>query len=278
MRETIVCIAASERTWSNLRQFCFNAAFRANRHRFDLAVGFNGFDPDAERYIDTFTPEYVLPRPNTGHDLANFDNILKRVPDYQRYILLHDDHWFFDEEWLDRLYMLLEDTPEVGVFGNLVPFDVKGTFKEYFDQLCTTNGYDDVPGRMYPHYLKGLAGIYRGEVIKAILADDGIPHLHRSVQPAAQVFERVFSALLLNKGVHFAQIPPGCELYLVQRDHNIVSIRLEQAATYLTLGDRDSAETVFARLMELRPQDADLVKRIADLRAGRRVLPPPIQG
>lgn len=274
MRKTIVCVAASECTWQNLRRYCFNAAFRANRHRFDLAVGFNGYDPEAIRFIDTLTPEYLLTRPNTGHDLANFDNILKRVPAHTRYILMHDDHWFFDEEWFDRLLVLLDSTPEIGVFGNLVPYDVQGSFREYYDRLCTMTGYDDVLGHGYPHFLQGLAGIYRGEVIQEMLACDGIPHLHRSIQAAAQVFERVFSALLLNQGVRFAQIPPGFELFLVHRDHSIVLIKLEQAAHCLDAGDRDSAENIFAMLKELRPEDADLMKRIADMRAGRRFAPP----
>ncbi|MCC6398690.1 MAG: hypothetical protein IT282_16870 [Bacteroidetes bacterium] len=274
MRETIVCVAASECTWKNLRRYCFNAAFRANRHRFDLAVGFNGYDPEAIRFIDTLTPEYLLTRPNTGHDLANFDNILKRVPAHTRYILMHDDHWFFDEEWFDRLLVLLDGSPEIGVFGNLVPYDVQGPFREYYDRLCTVTGYDDVLGHGYPHFLQGLAGIYRGEVIQEVLACDGIPHLHRSIQAAAQVFERVFSALLLNQGVRFAQIPPGFELFLVHRDHSIILIKLEQAAHCLDAGDRDSAENIFAMLKELRPDDADLMKRIEELRAGRRFVRP----
>jgi hypothetical protein len=278
MRETIVCVAASECTWENLKRYCFNAAFRANRHRFDLAIGFNGYDHEAIRFIDALTPEYLLTRPNTGHDLANFDNILKRVPAHARYILMHDDHWFFDEEWFDRLLVLLDSTPEVGVFGNLVPYDVQGSFKEYYDRLCALTGYDEVLGHGYPHFLQGLAGIYRGEVIREILTDDGIPHLHRSVQTAAQVFERVFSALLLNRGVHFAQIPPGFELFLVHRDHSIVLIKLEQAAHYLDMGDRDSAESIFAMLKELRPDDADLTKRMGEMRAGRRYALPRMPG
>ena len=80
MQETVVCVATSERTWRSLARYCFNAPFIANRHKFDLAVGFNGDDPEGRRYLDALTPEYVLTRPNTGHDLANFDNIIKQHP------------------------------------------------------------------------------------------------------------------------------------------------------------------------------------------------------
>lgn len=268
MRNTIVCVATSARTWQALGRYCFNAPFRANRHRFDLAVGFNGSDTEGRRFIDTLTPEYLLLRPNTGHDLANFDNILKNVPLYARYVLLHDDHWFYDEEWFERLTGLLDGAPDIGVFGNLVAYDLKGEFKEYHDRLCQLTGYEEVAGRSYPHFVQGLAGIYRGTVIRTMLDDDGIPHLHRGIQPAAQVYERVFSALMLDRGVRFGQIPPGYELYLVHRDHSIVALKLEQASRYLAEGDRDGAGAIFLQLRQLRPGDAGLEQRINALQTG----------
>jgi hypothetical protein len=268
MQDTVVCVATSERTWHSLGRYCFNAPFIANRHKFDLAVGFNGDDPEGRRYLDTLTPEYVLTRSNTGHDLANFDNIIKNVPLHDHYVLLHDDHWFYDEMWFDRLEDLHESSPDVGVFGNLVRFDLTGDFKEYHDRMCTSMGYDEVIGRPYPHFVQGLAGSYRGSVIRTILEMDGIPHLHRSVQAAAQVFERVFSGLMLNQGIQFGQIPPGFEMYLVHRDHSFVAIKLQQAAQLIGEGNGEAAEEVFAMLHQLRPDDPTVNLRINAVRSG----------
>jgi len=268
MQETVVCVATSERTWQTLPRYCFNAPFIANRHKFDLAVGFNGDDPEGLRYLDALTPEYVLPRPNTGHDLANFDNIIKNIPGYGRYIFLHDDHWFYDEEWFDRLEQLHEESPDVGVFGNLVRFDLQGDFKDYHDRLCVSMGYTEVLGRSFPHFVQGLAGSYQGSVIRAILDLDGIPHLHRSVQSAAQVFERVFSELMLMRGTRFAQIPPGFEMFLVHRDHSYVAIKLQQAMQQIAAGNRDAAERIFVHLQSLRPDDPSVGVRINAVRAG----------
>jgi hypothetical protein len=263
---TIVCVSASERTWTNLQRYCFNAPFRAQRPKVALAVGFNGYDADALRFIESLEPEHLFVRPNTGHDLANFDNILKRLPAYERYILLHDDHWFHDQDWLDVLDRLASSRPDIDVWGNLAPCDVEGVFREYYTQLTGFLGYEDMAAKMFPHFLQGLAGVYSGAVVKKILAMDGIPHLHRSVQVAAQVCERLFSGLLLDQGVTFGQIPPGYELYLLHRDHSIVKVKLEEAAILIGRGERARAEEIFTILSELRPDDDTLRTRIDQLR------------
>lgn len=272
MNSIVVCVASSERTWQNLSRYCFNAPFRANRHRFDLAIGFNGDDPEAFRAIDMFTPEYLLQRPNTGHDLANFDNLIKRIPAYDTYVFMHDDHWFFDEGWVDRLLELRQNAGGIDVFGNLVASDVTGPMQVLYDRLAIDLGYDEILGKQYPHFLQGLAGMYRGSVIRDLLSIDGIPHIHRSVQLAAQVFERMFSFLLLERGWTLGQIPPGYEMYLVHRDHSIVAIKLEQAAAYLEAGDDTHAQQIFGLLKGLRPNDPVLQQRIEELWSGRQGL------
>jgi hypothetical protein len=267
----VVCVATSERTWRNLDRYCFNPVFRAQRHRVALAVGFNGTDPEALRFIERLEPEHLFLRPNTGHDLANFDNMLKRLPAYEQYLFLHDDHWFHDTAWVDTLGGLMARQPGAGVLGNLVPFDVTGEFLEYYTLLTRALGYDEMAETAYPYFLQGLAGLYRRHVVEQILAMDGIPHLHRSVQVAAQVCERLFSGLLLRRGIVLEQIPPGFELYLVHRDHSIVKMKLEQAAGFLASGNGERAEHIFRLLRELRPGDDILESRIAQLKGHRRV-------
>lgn len=263
---TVVCVSSSERTWRNLERYCFNAAFRSRRQEIALAVGFNGHDADAFRLIEAYEPEYLFARPNTGHDLANFDNILKRLPAYDRYILLHDDHWFYDPQWLPVLENLARSRPEVGVWGNLVRMDLHGEFLAYYTELARMLGYEEMAGKSFPHFLQGLAGMYSRATVETLLAMDGIPHLHRSVQVAAQACERLFSGLLLDRGVTFGQIPPGFELYLLHRDHSIVKAKLAEAEALLAGGERDRAEEIFTLLKQLRPDDATLDERIGIMR------------
>lgn len=262
---TVVCVAASERTWHNLERYCFNSAFSAQRRNVALAIGFNGYDPDAFRYLSRFEPEYLYPRPNTGHDLANFDNILKRLPAFDRYIFLHDDHWFYDPSWLPVLGALAADHPEIDAWGNLVAFDVAGEFREYYVHLARALGYHELAEQRFAHFLQGLAGVYSRRAIDLLLALDGIPHLHRSVQIGAQVCERLFSGLLLDRGLMFGQIPPGFELYLLHRDHSIVKHKLDEAAALLAAGEPARAQEIFGLLRQLRPDDTELQGRIARL-------------
>jgi hypothetical protein len=263
---TVVCVSASERTWRNLERYCFNAPFRAQRHKVALAVGFNGHDAEGLHFIEQFEPEHMFVRPNTGHDLANFDNMLKRLPHYERYVLLHDDHWFHDPAWLDVLLELAASHPEIDVWGNLAPYDVEGEFAGYYAHLAGMLGYEEMIGIRYPYFLQGLAGVYKESVVNTILAMDGIPHLHRSVQIAAQVCERLFSGLLHRGGVTFGQIPPGFELYLLHRDHSIIKVKLEEASGLIARGERQRAEEIFGLLEQLRPDDPNLQMRIASLR------------
>lgn len=263
---TVVCVSASERTWRNLERYCFNAVFRAQRHRFSLAIGFNGHDAEAFKYIDRLEPEHLFIRPNTGHDLANFDNILKHLPEYAYTFLLHDDHWFHDPAWFDASLRLLEEQPEIGVWGNVHAYDVADGFLEYYNMLVGSLGYTEMVGKKFPHFLQGLAGIYRRSAIKEILAMDGVPHLHRSVQIAAQVCERLFSGLLLERGVSFAQIPPGYELYLVHNNLSIVKLKLEEVARLYAAGECAHAEEVVSVIHELRPHDEAVENCIANIR------------
>lgn len=264
--KTVVCVSASERTWKSLERYCFNAAFRAQRNRIVLAVGFNGHDTDAFRYLESLAPEYLFVRPNTGHDLANFDNLLKRLPAFDRYILLHDDHWFYDPGWLDVLGRLADDHPSIGAWGNLAGFDVDGEFLAYYTQFARSLGFEEMVGKTFPQFLQGLAGMYCRKTVDVILGMDGIPHLHRNVQVAAQACERLFSGLLLDQGVIFGQIPPGYELYLMHRDHSIVRVKLEEAAASLAAGNSGHADDIFALLRTLRPDDEALEARISRMR------------
>lgn len=219
----VVIVISSERTWLNLVTYCFNEHFCANRSRFDLCVTFNGDASESLSIISKLHPEQLLQRPNLGRDPAALDFALKTLPIYEYYIILHDDHWFHVPDWLDYLTGLLEHDASADAYGNLTPsssYNSNG-FKDSFDLVSSVIMNDSsYSAQMYPHFLQGMAGIFRGATIQKLLRYDGIPHTHGNDYAAGAICERLFSYILLNESMTLKQIPPGYELYLRHRDHN----------------------------------------------------------
>ena len=216
-KETLVGVVTSEKTWHHLDRYCFNDNFIENRPLFDLAVVFNGKDSEGIKYVNNFLPEYLFVRPNASLDPAAFDFLIKNIPVYERYILLHDDHWFIDKNWFHTINVLMNLHEEVDVRGNLVKSDINKPLNSLL--ISSILGCAEYQPENFPYFLQGLAGLFKGKVIEAILKLDGIPHIHNNNKEVAQVCERIFSFILLKEGFIFAQIPPGYEKYLKHRDY-----------------------------------------------------------
>ncbi|BCS55995.1 hypothetical protein [Geobacter sp. SVR] len=230
----VVVVITSERTWHNLARYCFNGHFRASRDRVDLCIVFNGNVSISLSQAALLDPEYLLQRPNVGRDPAALDFALKTLPQYEYYLVLHDDHWFHVPHWLDYLIRLLDEDDSVDAYGNLIttcPYG-SGSFESSFEQFCRVIMNDSrYSAEMFPHFLQGMAGIYRGRAIRRLLQRDGVPHTHTNDYKAGEVCERLFSYVLMDEGMVLKQIPPGYELYLRHRDHN--QALLESILAYL---------------------------------------------
>lgn len=217
----VVVVISSERTWHNLTRFCFNEHFCANRNKFDLCVTFNGDASESLSIISPLRPEHLFQRPNLGRDPAALDFALKALPIYEYYIILHDDHWFHVPHWFDYLTALLQDDVSADAYGNLIASYNSEAFEASFNLVSSVIMNDRGYGaNMFPHFLQGMAGIFRGRAIQWLLQRDGVPHTHGNDYKAGEVCERLFSYLLLDEGMILKQIPPGYELYLRHRDHN----------------------------------------------------------
>jgi len=219
-KKPLVCVATSEATWTNLVRYCFNHSFKANRNRFDLAVVCNGVTEDASTYIKTFKPDYFLSRPNLGFDLAGFDALLRHVPSerYERFILLHDDHWFEDEDWLETLLQLADKNPDIDVFGNLLDCSTD-KLVEHFEIVGRILGYGRYLEPMPPVFTQGVAGLFSRRAIEVWRQADGIPHIHNNLKNVAEICERLASFMLYANGCSFMQIPPGFQRYLRHGSH-----------------------------------------------------------
>jgi len=219
-KSVLVCVATSEATWPNLVRYCFNHQFKVNRERFDLAIVCNGSSDDFKAYVQSFKPDHFLCRLNLGFDLAGFDALLRTVPveKYERFILLHDDHWFADEAWFDTLMTLAATNQDIDVFGNLLDCS-NDKLVEHFEFVSRILGYGRYLEPMPPVFVQGVAGIYSSRAVETWQKADGIPHIHNNLKNVAEVCERLASFILYHAGYSFMQIPPGFQKFLRHSGH-----------------------------------------------------------
>ncbi len=219
-KKPLVCVATSEATWRNLLRHCFNHPFKVNRSRFDLAIVCNGSSHDLAACIQTFKPDYFLSRPNLGFDLAGFDALLRHIPaeQYDRFILLHDDHLFEDEDWFETLSHLADNNPDIDIFGNLLDCSTD-KLVEHFEIVSRILGYGRYLEPMPPVFAQGVAGLFSRRAIEIWRQADGIPHIHNNLKNVAEICERLASFILYANGCSFMQIPPGFQRYLRHGDH-----------------------------------------------------------
>jgi hypothetical protein len=215
----IVCVATSEATWPNLMRYGFNHHFKINRARFDLAVVCNGDSSAFKGFVDALRPEFLLTRLNLGFDLAGFDALLKYIPveKYERFILLHDDHWFDDRDWFDTLLKLSDQNPDIDIFGNLLDCS-EDKLVEHFEIVSRILGYGRLLDPMPPVFVQGVAGLFTRKAVEAWQQADGIPHIHNNLKNLAEICERLASFILYKDGCGFMQVPPGFQRYLRHRD------------------------------------------------------------
>lgn len=240
--KVLVCVVTSEATWRNLARFCFNHPFKLSRHRFALAVVCNGASDPSMAYLQTFKPDYFINRPNYGFDLAGFDALLRQVPtdQYDRFILLHDDHWFEDEDWFETLSHLADNNPDVDVFGNLLDCSTD-KLVEHFEIVSRILGYGRYLEPMPPVFTQGVAGVFSRRAVEIWRQTDGIPHIHNNLKNVAEICERLASFILYANGCNFMQIPPGFQRYLRHGSH--ISHCLEAPYKVYTAPGLESSHT-----------------------------------
>lgn len=216
MKDFIVLIVTSERTWPNLAKYALGPTFQENRQRVHLGIVYNGTDQRGISAVRAFDSEFFFQRPNYGYEAAGFDFLIKNVPTkYDYFLCLHDDHWFADDAWFWSLRRLLQST-KADVAGNLVRSTVNVPPLGVESQ--TVLGYDPFDLNQNGFFLQGIAGIYRRHVIEHVLERDGIPHIHGNNKYVAEWCERFATFVLIRDGFKFRQIPPGFQAYLRHRE------------------------------------------------------------
>ncbi|MGD8782223.1 MAG: hypothetical protein PVH88_25065 [Ignavibacteria bacterium] len=229
MKKILISIITSEKTWSNFSRFEFDRQIKKLRERFDFAVVLNGYYHDAVNFYAQFKPEYFFLRPNIGYDPAAIEHLFKLIPVYKTTLLLHDDHWFEDENWFIKIENLRNEKPEIDVWGNLVlgsTSEVDG-YKEY----CDLTGLTFLKDFSSLQMLQGMSGIFSENAIRKIKSVNfNFPLINDKYK--AEIGERIFSNLIKFKSLKMNNFPDGIFKFLMHGDDNFAGHLLWTAHEY----------------------------------------------
>jgi len=209
MNSTLICIISSEKTWQNFSKYGFSEKIKAERKNIDFAVTLNGYGEEAIEYFKTFTPDYFFLRPNAGFDPAAIAHLIKLIPVYDTTLIVHDDHWFEDENWLERIIQLTHSDETIGVWGNVVYHSPKADFEKF----CKDYQFEYLLPIQSNRFLHGVSGIFSSQAIKK-LKQTPLPFPNSTEKQIAELGEHIFSSVLRFLKIQFEQIPEGIFKFL----------------------------------------------------------------
>jgi len=218
MKEICFCLASSRVTWRRLPQMALNPAFMAVRARLRLAVIFNGeLSDEIRQYLEQLQPDHLIVRENTGNEAGAYQTALERLPSYDWYFLMHDDHWFWSGHWLEVI-MICRDKGDLNCcYGNLVRCAFP--WREELNQLTGGWGFSSPARIINVAIMQGMAGLYSRQVLELFLARGGIPYFEENSERYTHFLERLFSYILIEEGVKLQQLAGGFEYLLLHRNY-----------------------------------------------------------
>ncbi len=163
MKNFLICIISSEKTWRRIQTLGLQKNLEAFRPEFDLAFVLNGNDAAATEFIDSFSPEFFFVRENSGMDPAAIEFLLKKIPAYEWTVILHDDHRFGSENWFDKIKEIAEN-PEADVYGNVLPITLPADFWDYVEN----RGFAEMMQSSEISVLQGMAGLFSKRAINIL--------------------------------------------------------------------------------------------------------------
>ncbi len=215
MKNTLICILSSEKTWRNFTKYNFHEKIRNSRNEFDFAIVLNGFDTEAINFYKQFHPDYFFLRENIGFDPAAIRHLLKLIPIYNYTLILHDDHWFETDLWLKKLNELTNQYPEVDIWGNILYQLPIPTRKKFIESL----GLNILSQFNLIDFLYGMSGIFSRNAItklKTFLIPENLPN----IKSVAELGERIFSDIIFYLDLKLVQFPGGPFKLLKHGDGN----------------------------------------------------------
>ncbi|MGD8782224.1 MAG: hypothetical protein PVH88_25070 [Ignavibacteria bacterium] len=215
MKKFLISIITSEKTWSNFSKFGFDEQIKKLRDKFDFAVVLNGHHYDAIDFYRQFKPEYFFLRPNLGFDTAAIAYFIDLVPEYDRYLIMHDDHWFGDDNWFDRINNLKDEQNDVDIWGNILMQGPMANFKKY----CHDVNLSELADNDKVDFLHGMSGLFNLQAISK-LKNFKIPYIMSTEKEVAFLGERLFSNIIAHLGLKMAQFPEGIFNFFLHGEDN----------------------------------------------------------
>lgn len=247
MNNTIVAVVSSEKTYQRLDQILFNDAFLYNRDKFDLAVVFNS-DIDIPIKFKT-NLDYIYFRENVGLDPGGFNYLIQKLPEYEYYILLHDDHFFLDINWFDISINLMKLNPNIDIIGNILFNQLPPKLQVLFDSFIKSLHLEHIlKFSESPLFIHAMAGIYRKKVIIAIKKKYGsIPFIQNNDKLLAMFCERLTTLLVNDFSFKYAQFPGEIFTFLYHSSVDHLSTYFSEGCKYSSLNNFDKAIFYFEK-------------------------------
>ncbi|HPD66540.1 MAG TPA: hypothetical protein PLI27_00480 [Ignavibacteriales bacterium] len=220
MKNIIVAVVSSEKTYERLDNMLFNDNFLKNRDKFDLAVVFNSSYEIEKKFKTNF--DYIFYRENTGLDLGGFNYLIKNLGDYEYYFLLHDDSYYLYDNWVDYSIQLLKDNPEVDIIGNILFNALNKNEIKIFEKLIEQFNYNHLlQYSTINHLIHGVTGIFSHNAIDRLRKKYGsIPYINNKDKFLAMLCERLTTIMFIDCGIKYAQYPGDIYMYLAHSTEN----------------------------------------------------------
>ncbi len=245
MKKLLITIISSEKTWRNFNKFNFHKKIKDLRNEFDFGVVLNGYDTEAINFYRQFKPEYFFLRDNVGFDPAAIRHLLKLIPVYNNTLILHDDHWFDTDLWLEKINKLISQYPEVDIWGNILYHAPIENHKEFFEIL----GSQFLNEFNFVDFLHGLSGLFSRNAVtklKTCLMPEKLP----DGKTGAYLGERVFSDIIFYLGLKLVQFPEGPYKFLKHGDGNKKNYLFSMADQFLYKNEFEQAKEYYYNYFE----------------------------
>ncbi|MBU2492549.1 MAG: hypothetical protein KJ571_07990 [Bacteroidetes bacterium] len=240
MKKLLISIITSEKTWTNFSKFGFDKEILRLRDQFDLSFVLNGYSNEAILFYNQFCPEYFFLRPNLGFDTASIAYLINLVPRYEHYLIMHDDHWFPNPNWIDRLYEIMNNNSDTDIFGNILMQEPMRRHGEYC-QLVNLNEFSKYKDFAFLH---GMSGLFNLRSIQ-LLKEFKVPYLLTDEKEIAFLGERLFSNILSHQGIKFSQFSEGIFNFFLHGENNYINYLFSSANVAFHQSDFIKAKDYF---------------------------------
>ncbi len=236
-KDFLIAVVSSEKTWVNFVKFGMDEKIRGQRNNFNLAFVLNGKNQEAINFYSAFNPDYFFVRENLGFDPASVTTVIKKIPTHKHTLIMHDDHWFLEDDWFERVKYYAENYPQIDIFGNIL-YMIQ---HELFENFCKKHNLEFLDPSSSIVYLHGISGIYSARAIDKLKNFHYLPSENTTEKEIANVEERVFSAIFNYLNLRISGFKEPVYTFLRHSKRNILNSLFSEGNYYYYLNQYEKA-------------------------------------